>query len=319
LGIFVLEQSMTILDDIINYKRIEELPRQMQAREPAVMRAEAALAPKPRNFVAALRAQYAAAGTPPEVRKRARHKTQDDEETNSATTKTAPHHVALIAEVKKASPSKGLLRHDFDPVQLAQTYAANGAAAISVLTDTKYFQGKLEYLTQIRQHLNTSPVSRLLSPVSSPPLLRKDFIFHPYQVYQARAAGADALLLIAAVLNDKNLADLLTLTRELGMAALIEVHDRAELERVLPLQPRLIGVNNRDLRDFSVDLNTCIELRQHVPADICFVAESGIHTAADVARLAQEGIDAILVGEALMKAKDVGQKVRELASVKRET
>ncbi|GAB4419772.1 MAG: indole-3-glycerol phosphate synthase TrpC [Anaerolineae bacterium] len=283
---------MTILDDIIKYKRHEELPKQMQAREPAVVRAEAALSPKPRDFVAALR---------------------------------ATNRVALIGEVKKASPSKGLLRHNFDPVELAQTYATNGAAAISVLTDARYFQGKLEYLSQIRKALGAtgdrrpetaSSPPRLLA--SSPPLLRKDFIFHPYQVYEARAAGADALLLIAAVLNDKELADLLALTRELGLTALIEVHDRAELERVLPLQPRLIGVNNRDLRDFSVDLNLCIELRQHVPADICFVAESGIHTAADVARLAKEGIDAILVGEALVKSKDVGAKVQELASVMRE-
>jgi indole-3-glycerol phosphate synthase len=272
---------MTILDDIIKYKRTEELPKQMEAREAAVVRAEAALAPKPRDFVAALRA--------------------------------APG-IALIAEVKKASPSKGLLRHNFDPVELARTYAANGTSAISVLTDIRYFQGKLEYLTQIRQHLNSTGDSRSPTPYSllPTPLLRKDFIFHPYQVYEALAAGADALLLIAAVLKDKELADLLALTRELGLTALIEVHDRAELERVLPLQPRLIGVNNRDLRNFSVDLDTCIQLRQYVPANICFVAESGIHTAADVARLAKEGIDAILVGEALMKAKDVGAKVREL-------
>lgn len=288
---------MTILDDIIKYKRIEELPKQMQAREAAVVRAEAALSPKPRDFVAAL------------------HLTR---------------RIALIAEIKKASPSKGLLRHNFDPIELAATYAANGASAISILTDQKYFQGKLEYLTQIRKHLNPTgerrsirqtqgepesgePTSYSLLPT---PLLRKDFIFHPYQVYEARAAGADALLLIAAVLNDKELADLLALTRELDMTALIEVHDRAELERVLPLEPRLIGVNNRDLRDFSVDLNTCIELRRHVPADVCFVAESGIHTATDVARLAKEGINAILVGEALVKAKDVGKKVRELLSFK---
>jgi indole-3-glycerol phosphate synthase len=121
-------------------------------------------------------------------------------------------------------------------------------------------------------------------------------------------------LLIAAVLNDAEMDDLLALTRKLGMTALIEVHNRAEVDRVLPLQPRLIGVNNRDLRDFSVDLKTCIDLRRHVPTDVCFVAESGIHTAADVARLAQEGIDAILVGEALVKAKDVGKKVRELVN-----
>ena len=264
---------MTILDDIIKYKKNEELPRHKNKREPALVQAEAALAPKPRDFAGALR-------------------TGDQ--------------VALIGEVKKASPSKGLLRHKFDPVELAEIYAANGAAAISVLTDIKYFQGRLEYLTQIREQ------GQKTHGQQGPVLLRKDFIFDPYQVYEARAAGADALLLIAAVLTDKEMADLLALTRKLGLTALIEVHNRTELERVLPLQPRLIGVNNRDLRDFSVDLNTCIELRQRVPAEICFVAESGIHTAADVARLAQEGIDAILVGEALMKAKDVGQKVREL-------
>jgi len=173
------------------------------------------------------------------------------------------------------------------------------------LTDAKYFQGKLEYLTRIKQHLSQNG-NRIV------PVLRKDFIFHPYQIYEARAAGADALLLIAAVLKDKELADLLALTRKLEMTALIEVHNKEELERVLPLQPRLLGVNNRNLHDFSVDLNTCIELRQYVPEGVCFVAESGIHTAADVARLAKEGVDAILVGEALVKARDVGVKVKEL-------
>jgi indole-3-glycerol phosphate synthase len=267
---------MTILDDILKYKRTEELPKQMRAREAALVRAEASLAPKPKDFVAALQA--------------------------------APR-VALIAEVKKASPSKGLLRRDFDPLALATTYAQNGAAAISVLTDARYFQGRLEYLTQIRDCLHKD------IGANRPALLRKDFIFDPYQVYEARAAGADALLLIAAVLKDNEMADLLALAHKLGLTALVEVHDRQELERVLPLQPRLIGVNNRDLRDFSVDLNTCIELRQHTPANICFVAESGIHTAADVERLSREGIEAILVGEALMKAKDVGAKVRELGGV----
>jgi indole-3-glycerol phosphate synthase len=269
---------MTILDEIIKYKRVEELPKRMQSRKPPVVQAEAALAPAPKDFVAALR---------------------------------AGRKIALIAEVKRASPSKGLLRSRFDPLDLAGAYAKHGAAAISVLTDAKYFQGKLEYLTQIRDHVQK------LKAAKRPVLLRKDFIFHPYQVYEARAAGADALLLMASVLNDQELADLLALTHKLEMTALVEVHDREELERVLPLQPRLIGVNNRDLRDFSVDLNTCIILRQYVPGDICFVAESGIHTAADVARLSGEGIDAILVGEALMKAKDVGRKVRELAGVDR--
>ncbi len=267
---------MTILDDIVKYKRTKELPKRMQAREAALVRAEAYLAPKPKDFVGALRAVKG---------------------------------VALIAEIKKASPSKGLLRHNFDAVDLANTYAANGAAAISVLTDAKYFQGKLAYLTQIREHLELA-----IGP-KRPTLLRKDFIFHPYQIHEARAAGADALLLIAAVLNDSEMADLLALTRKLGMTALIEVHNREELDRVLPLNPRLIGVNNRNLHDFSVDLNTCIELRQYVPDPICFVAESGIHTAADVARLRQEGVDAVLVGEALVRSKYVARKVRELAGV----
>jgi indole-3-glycerol phosphate synthase len=270
---------MTILDDIVKYKRNEELPKQMRLREAALVQAEARLAPPPMDFVAALRAKQP---------------------------------IALIAEVKKASPSKGLLRPGFDPLELASAYAQNGAAAISVLTDARYFQGKLDYLTGIRDELKGAMGAK------RPALLRKDFIFHPYQVQEARAAGADALLLIAAILKDEELADLLALTHKVGLEALIEVHDREELERVLPLQPRLIGVNNRDLRDFSVDLNTCIRLRQYVPAGVCFVAESGIFTAADVARLSREGIDAILVGEALVKAKNVGQKVKELMGTKDE-
>ena len=264
---------MTILDDIIKYKRMEELPRQKENREAALVRAEAALAPPAKDFVAGLQAD---------------------------------ERVSLIAEVKKASPSKGLLRHNFDPLELATAYAENGASAISILTDAKYFQGQLQYLSQTRDRLHQTKGEQ------RPGLLRKDFIFDPYQIYEARAAGADALLLIAAVLNDDELADLLALTQKLGLTALVEVHDRDELERVLVLKPRLIGVNNRDLRTFKVDLNTCIDLRQYAPADICFVAESGIHTAADVARLAQEGVDAILVGEALVKSKNVGRKVQEL-------
>ncbi|MDX1520603.1 MAG: indole-3-glycerol phosphate synthase TrpC [Anaerolineae bacterium] len=264
---------MTILDDIVKYKRTDELPRRMAAREPAMVRAEAALAPAPLDVVARLRADQ---------------------------------RVALIAEVKKASPSKGVIRAKFDPVEISEAYASAGAAGISVLTDGKYFQGKLGYLTQIRDRLTQRYGDR------RPVLLRKDFIFDPYQVYEARAVGADALLLIAAVLNDEEMANLLALTRRLGLTALIEVHNREELARVLPLEPTLIGVNTRNLHDFSVDLNTCIELRQQVPAHICFVAESGIHTAADVARLAREGVDAILVGEALMKSKNIGRKVKEL-------
>lgn len=277
---------MAILDEIIAYKRNEELPRRKQLVDLATIRTQVALAAEPRDFVAALR----------RVSRPARAGAMGGTEQG----------VALIAEVKKASPSKGLLCPDFDPVALAATYIQNGAAAISVLTDARYFQGKLEYLTAIRR----LEIGRL---EKCPPLLRKDFIIDPYQVHESRAAGADALLLIAAVLTDGELAELLALSHELGMTALVEVHDRAELERVLPLQPRLIGVNNRDLRDFSVDLNTCLKLRPLVPPEICFVAESGIQHAADVARLAAAGVDAILVGEALVKAGDVAAKVRELA------
>lgn len=269
---------MTILHDIIRYKKLEELPRQKEKISPATLRAQAVFTPPARDFVAALKNARGA---------------------------------ALIAEVKKASPSKGLLRPKFDAVELATDYARHGASAISVLTDARFFQGNLDFIPQIQSALEPER-RRLDRPV---PVLRKDFIVDPYQVYEAKVAGADALLLIAACLKDNELADLLTLTRKLGLTALVEVHNRAELERVLPLQPRLLGVNNRDLRDFSVNLNICIELRRYVPAEICFVAESGIHTRADVQRLVKEGVDAILVGEAIVKHKDVGPKVRELSGV----
>jgi indole-3-glycerol phosphate synthase len=269
---------MTILDRIVDYKRSEELPRRMRDVPLETLQACAASAPAPRDFVAALR--------------------------------SAPG-IALIAEVKRASPSKGVLRPDFDPVQLAATYTAHGAAAISVLTDEPFFQGNLAYLTQICQRL-ALPLEGGEQP-RPVPLLRKDFMIHPYQVYEARAAGADALLLIAAILSEADLAQLLSLTQALGMAALVEVHTEDELARVLPLAPRLVGVNNRDLRDFSVDLNTCLRLRPLLPPDVCLVAESGIHTRTDVARLAAAGVDAVLVGEALVTAPDVAAKVRELA------
>jgi indole-3-glycerol phosphate synthase len=267
---------MTILDEIVGYKRTEELPCRMRDLPLETLRAQAAAAPPPRDFVAALRSK-------PDV--------------------------ALIAEVKRASPSKGVLRPDFDPFLLAAAYAASGAAAISVLTDKPFFQGDLAYITHIRSQL---PAHLSASGQAEVPLLRKDFIIHPYQVYEARAAGADALLLIAAILPDADLAELLSLTQAQGMTALIEVHDRQELMRVLPLAPRLVGVNNRNLRDFSVNVDTCLRLRSLVPPEVCFVAESGIQTRADAARLAAAGVDAILVGEALVTAPNPGVKVREL-------
>ena len=212
--------------------------------------------------------------------------------------------VSLIAEVKKASPSKGVLRSDFQPLSLATSYAVHGAAAISVLTDVRFFQGTLQALATIKAVLQKA--GGLI------PLLRKDFIIDPYQVYESRAAGADALLLIAAALSDETLAELLSLTHKLGMTALVEVHNEQEVARVLPLRPRVIGINNRNLRDFSVDLTCFDRLCRLLPDNVITVAESGIQTAADVCRLAKMGADAVLVGEALVTASDVGAKVREL-------
>jgi indole-3-glycerol phosphate synthase len=210
--------------------------------------------------------------------------------------------VSLIAEVKRASPSKGLLcpQADFDPAALARVYQASGAAAISVLTDERFFQGSLEHLRLVRKSVAL-------------PVLRKDFILDPYQVYEARAAGADALLLIVAALDDAMLESFYHLTRELGMDALIEVHDGAEMERALRMEPRIIGINNRNLGTFQVDLETTARLMPLVPEGIAVVAESGVHHRADVRRMAEIGVDAVLVGEALVTAVDVGQKVRELA------
>lgn len=215
---------------------------------------------------------------------------------------------ALIAEIKCASPSRGLLVTDFDPLRLARIYRENGAAAISVLTDQRYFGGHLGHLRLIAQQ-NTGL-----------PLLRKDFVCDPYQLYEARSAGADAVLLIAAALPDTLLHELHELAGRLGMAALIEVHTDGELERALACHPALVGINNRDLRSFTVDLGTTEQLCPRIPAGITVVAESGIQTAADVARLAAierlsggRGVDAILVGEALVTAPDIAARVRSLA------
>jgi indole-3-glycerol phosphate synthase len=189
----------------------------------------------------------------------------------------------------------------FDPLTLARIYQENGASAISVLTDEHYFKGSLDYLRQIADHSLHLP------------LLRKDFIFNPYQVYEARAAGADAILLIAAYLQPIQLSDLHTLANELGMSALVEIHNKAELDAVMTVcHPSMVGINNRNLHDFSVTLETTLHLRPYVPVGICLVAESGIHTRADVDRLGQAGIDAVLVGEALVAAPDVAAQVRSL-------
>lgn len=201
--------------------------------------------------------------------------------------------IQLIAEVKKASPSKGVIRADFDPVSIAKQYATSGAACISVLTDEKYFQGSLDYLVAIREAVDV-------------PLLRKDFIIHPYQVFESRVAGADAVLLIAECLNRQELRGLTQLIRELGMQALIELYDKRNLENVLNTGTELIGINNRDLNTFEVDLEHTTRLRKDVPPGKIVVGESGIHTRADALMLQEHGVQAMLVGESLMRQQDVG-------------
>lgn len=209
--------------------------------------------------------------------------------------------VALIAEVKCASPSKGLLTRDFAPVMTAATYARNGAAAISILTDTDFFRGSLTYLSAIRKAVDI-------------PLLRKDFIIDHYQVYEGRAAGADAILLIVAALSDGQLFELHELTLDQGMTPLVEVHNEWEMERARRLGARLIGINNRDLKTFAVDLDTTARLARMVDDDVVLVAESGIFTAADAREMGRLGAEAILVGESLMKAPDMVSLTRALSS-----
>lgn len=206
---------------------------------------------------------------------------------------------AVIAEIKKASPSKGVLRADFRPAEIAASYEGGGAACLSVLTDVDFFQGSDAYLQQARA-------------ACSLPVLRKDFIIDPYQVYEARAIGADCILLIVACLDAMKLRELGALAQELGLDVLIEVHDRQELERALAVPGRLIGINNRDLRSFQVSLETTIGLLDSIPKDRIPVTESGIHTREDIARLRNFGVHAFLVGEAFMRAEDPGAMLEEL-------
>jgi indole-3-glycerol phosphate synthase len=216
----------------------------------------------------------------------------------SRPTPRAPH-LALIAEVKKASPSAGVICKDFDPVKIAKEYEAAGASCLSVLTDEKFFQGSLDYLRQIRAAVKI-------------PLLRKDFIIDERQILEAIEWGADAILLIVAILTDEQLQKFHSLATEAGLAVLVEVHDEAELERALKISPKLIGVNNRDLKNFKVDLATTKNLAKKIGTGKILVAESGIHSRADVERLKKYGAKAILVGESLMKNGDIKTKVREL-------
>ena len=210
--------------------------------------------------------------------------------------------VRLIAEVKRASPSKGAIRLYSDPVEIAKTYAGHGASAISVLTETKHFQGSLQDLRAIRDALGEKKV----------PLLRKDFLFDPYHVYESRAYGADALLLIVGILSPVQLKELLFLSHQLGMKCLVEVHNEAELAVALKTEARIIGINNRNLDTLDVDLNITKRLRAFIPSDRIVVSESGIRGQADVGLLRHLRVDAILVGEALMAAPDIAAKMREL-------
>lgn len=211
----------------------------------------------------------------------------------------AAPNIALIAEVKKASPSAGDIRADIDPVAVAKIYNSAGASCISCLTDEKYFQGRLEYLTAIRAEVSI-------------PVLRKDFILDRYQVLEARAAGADAILLIAECLNDCQLRDLYFYASELGMESLIEIYEPENLDRVLKLEPGLMGINNRNLKTMVTDLGHSMRLAAQVPASCLLISESGIRSRADVDQLKQHGIRGILVGETLMRQADIAAKVREL-------
>jgi len=213
--------------------------------------------------------------------------------------KVAAGSAAVIAEIKKASPSKGVMRADFRPAEIAASYAAGGAACLSVLTDVDFFQGADAYLQQARASCAL-------------PVLRKDFTVDAYQVYEARALGADCILLIVAALEDRDLRELATLAQSLGLDVLVEVHDGAELDRALATGTTLIGINNRNLRTFETRLETTLELRDRVPADRLLVTESGIHTRADVAQMRAAGVHAFLVGEAFMRADDPGAELRRL-------
>lgn len=271
---------MSILDEIFTNK-YAELAHKLAKRPLEIVHREALETAPPVDFVSAL------------------HRSPDD-----PAKKAGP---ALIAEVKQASPSKGTLRPDFNPLELARIYRDNGAAAISVLTDERYFKGSLDHLRSIAN--GPDQRGRTL------PLLRKDFVFHPYQVYEARAAGAAAVLLIAARLQPEQLKALHAFILQLGMTPLVEVHNKSELEISLECEPRLIGVNNRDLRDFSVDLETTMQLSELIPPQICLVSESGIRSREDIEFLSSARVDAVLVGEALVTAADVAGKVRELSGI----
>jgi indole-3-glycerol phosphate synthase len=257
-----------ILNQIVTVKR-EEVAAACRRKPLAVMRADAESRVLTRDFMAALRAKIAA-GQP-----------------------------AVIAEIKKASPSKGVLRDDFIAADIAQSYAEYGAACLSVLTDVQFFQGCVDYLKQARASCQL-------------PVLRKDFMVDAYQIYESRACGADAILLIAAILDDAQMKDFEAIAHSLDMAVLVEVHDAPELARALKLRTPLIGINNRNLKTFEVSLETTLSLMRDVPSERLLVCESGIHSRDDVLRMGAAGINAFLVGEAFMRAADPGEALLAL-------
>lgn len=260
-----------ILDKIVAVKR-EEVAAALKRKSLDLMRADAESRVLTRDFVGALRA------------------------------KLAQGQAGVIAEIKKASPSKGVLREDFIPADIAQTYAEHGAACLSVLTDVQFFQGAVDYLKQARASCQL-------------PVLRKDFIVDAYQVYESRVMGADAILLIAAILDDAQMKAFEAIARSLDMAVLVEVHDEVELARALKLKTPLIGVNNRNLKTFEVSLDTTLRLMQQVPADRLLVTESGIRNREDVLRMGAAGVNAFLVGEAFMLAPDPGAALADLFAI----
>lgn len=257
-----------ILQRIVAVKR-EEIAAGLRKKPLAAMRQDAESRVLTRDFESALRSRIVA-GRP-----------------------------AVIAEIKKASPSKGVLREDFIPADIAQSYAEAGAACLSVLTDRQFFQGSVDYLKQSR-------ASCML------PVLRKDFMIDPYQIYEARVIGADAILLIAACLEDSQMVELEAVARSLDMAVIVEVHDRAELDRALRLKTPLVGINNRNLRTFEVSLDTTLGMLADVPADRLLITESGILARTDVRRMRDAGVHAFLVGEAFMRASDPGAALAQL-------
>jgi indole-3-glycerol phosphate synthase len=260
------------MSDILNTilaRKVEEIQQRSRVRPLEDMRARAMQQPPTRGFVDAIRRRHAAG------------------------------EAAVIAEVKKASPSKGLIRKDFNPAQIARSYEAGGAACLSVLTDVDFFQGSNLYLGEARA-------------ACSLPVLRKDFTIDPYQVYEARVIGADAILLIVAALEDGPMVEMANLAMELGMDVLVEVHDIDELERALQTDCELIGVNNRNLRTFEVSLDTTLELKDAVPRDRTLVTESGIASQADVARMREAGVQTFLIGESFMREAEPGVALQRL-------